>query len=171
MSMICPSCGEAIIDENPRMCPHCGIDFNSIDISGDSVVMKEPHDVSRGPSDTKPQLGSCDFCDGSWMPSLCNFCRGSFCPDHTEPDSHWCLASREQITAPKGVPKVQVAVAKSEARRVRRIERDLPQTRVPKSPSGISNASLMQNSRICLKCGEANPLDGRFCIKCRNQFF
>ena len=174
--MICPSCGETLLDENPRTCPHCGIDFNSIDISGDSVVMKGRDAVSNGPSDMKPKSGTCDFCDrtsnASWMLSLCPYCRGSLCPDHTDPESHWCLASREPLTAPKSVPKAQVTgISESEARRIRSIERDLPQTRVPKSPPGTSNASLMQNSRICLKCGEVNPLDGRFCKRCRNQFF
>lgn len=42
---------------------------------------------------------------------------------------------------------------------------------VPKTPRMISSADLSNNGRICVKCGSMNPLEGRFCIKCRNQFF
>lgn len=33
------------------------------------------------------------------------------------------------------------------------------------------NVSAPSSGRICVKCGQVNPLSVRFCTKCRNQFF
>lgn len=46
---------------------------------------------------------------------------------------------------------------------------DAPQT--SQTQPSQTDVSAPSSGRICVKCGQVNPLSARFCTKCRNQFF